>query len=365
MSRTLSTLREQFKRYDLGMPQEAMQNYLRLEFERHGMARVLELLWEWEARVGYCKPELLRQNRRYHYDDPETGVAFRAQINFARDNYTPKPSPSARELHCAICYDNLHLPGKENLRVFEFLLNEAREYFVQVTPFPLFEKHFVVITRDQLPMQMSRQSLEGLLCFVELAPDYTGCSNSDVEWAGASILAHHHYQVFEKLSLPIMQARVLPGFYVEEERLSFGLLNFPIACCRVVSKQRVPFLYVCGKIIEEWKRREPGKNTCNLVVTKEAESYCCHILFRNPAFRTAEEFRALKSEGVGVIEVAGEGIYPVPRGEHAEAIWRSLEREGLRALKGIIASNNPVQRENFGKMFEVITRALSTNNTRI
>lgn len=351
-----TTLRREFERFDLRMSQAAMQEYLRCEYEQHGLNRVLDLLWEWEACVGYFSPARLQQNRRYSYEDAETGVTFRAQINFARNKYSPTPATSSatRALHCAICYDNLDLPGKENLRVFKFTLNQGREYFVQVTPFPLFEKHFVVITMETLPMQMSRQSLEDLLCFVELAPGYTGCSNSDVEWAGASILAHHHYQVFEGLDLPIMHACVLPEYSIAEESLSVGLLHFPIACCRVTSRQRALFLSVCGKMIERWKQLEPGKNTCNLVVTQNEAGYCCHILFRNPAFRTAQELLAIKSEGVGVVEVAGEGIYPVPEGDNAAAIWAKIEHEGLNVIKSIIASNNPVPQKDFGKLFEMM-----------
>ncbi len=355
-----STLQQQFERFDVRTPQADVQEYLSRAYERSGLRRVLDLLWEWESRVGYFNLESLKQNRRYHYYDEDTAVTLRAQINFARNQYTPQPpaSSNSRAVHCAICYDNLELPGKEKLRVFRFLLTEESEYFVQVTPFPLFEKHFVVITMDERPMQMSRQSLADLVRFVELAPGYVGCSNSDVEWAGASILAHHHYQVFDQLDLPIMHARFAASCYGQTATLAFGLLDFPLACCKVTSTARAPMLQACGNIIAAWKQLEPGKNTCNLVVVKEATHYCCYILFRHPAFRTAEELLAIKSEGVGVIEVAGEGIYPVPSGEHAEAIWRRLEHDGLNVIKGLLASNNPVPRKNFGELFELMTRAV-------
>ncbi len=355
-----TTLQAAFARFDLRMAQAEMQEYLRAVYEQDGMRRVLDLLWEWESRVGYFNREALKQNRRYEFYDEAFAVILRAQVNFARHHYSnpTAPRPNLSALHCAICYDNLAQPGKEKLRVFKFFLNEAREYFVQVTPFPLFEKHFVVITMARLPMQMSRQSLDDLIRFVELAPGYVGCSNSDVEWAGASILAHHHYQVFDRLDLPLMHARFAKELHTETPQLVYGLLDFPLACCKITSTAREALLAACGNIIAAWKAREPDKNTCNLVVTKKHELYACYILFRNPAFRTAPELLAIKTEGVGVIEVAGEGIYPVPSGVHAEAIWHRLEHDGLAVIKGLIASNNPVPREEWSALFELIQRAV-------
>lgn len=349
----------QFARFDLSLTQSAMQEYLHTVYEREGLCRVLDLLWEWEGRVGYFNPEALAQNRRYEFYDEATATTLRAQVNFARHRYSAQPqSTSASTRHCAICYDNLEQPGKEKLRVFRLYLDEAREYFVQVTPFPLFNKHFVVILMDKLPMQMSAQSLADLTRVVELAPGYVGCSNSDVEWAGASIVAHHHYQVFERLDLPIMHAQIAAPFEYENTALRLGLLNFPCACCKVTGREREAWLTACGNIIAAWKALAPGENTCNLVVTLHDGLYTCYILFRNPNFRTAPELLAIKSEGVGVIEVAGEGIYPVPSGEHAEAIWQQLEHNGLHVIKTLIASNSPVPRKRFSELFALSKRAV-------
>jgi hypothetical protein len=411
-------LQQAFARFDLSFSQAAMQAYLDEVCRRSGLRAVLDLLWEWESRVGYFNLDSLKQNRRYQFYDEGFAVTLRAQVNFARDKYSPQPAivskgafekfeplaipplrgvskirsklftrshgvfkdascqqdteqhaPSAPHggtfqmpsnsppVHCAICYENLEQPGKEKLRVFKFFLHAAREYFVQATPFPLFEKHFVVITREKLPMQMNGQSLADLTRVVELAPGYVGCSNSDVDWAGASILNHHHYQIFDRLDLPVMHAAAVSEFHAAHAELNYGLLHFPCACCKVTSRARALWLVACGNIIAAWKELEPGRNTCNLVVTKERGLYTCYILFRNPGFRTAEELLAIKSEGVGVIEVAGEGIYPAPSGEQAEAIWHRLEHEGLHVIKALIASNNPVPREKFGELFEVVTRA--------
>ena len=56
------------------------------------------------------------------------------------------------------------------------------------------------------PCAVDGRSLSDLRAFLRLVPSWTACSNSDIMWAGASILAHHHYQVFPRWSLPVMQA---------------------------------------------------------------------------------------------------------------------------------------------------------------
>lgn len=151
-----------------------------------------------------------------------------------------------------------------------------------------------------------------------------------------------------------MHARFVRECFVEREEIAFGLLDFSMACCKVTSAARESLLDVCGNIIAAWKRLEPGKNTCNLVLLKNATRFDCYILFRNPAFRTAKDLLAIKSEGVGVVEVAGEGIYPVPQGENAAELWRQIEHEGLAVIKRIIATNNPIPREKFGELFDFL-----------
>lgn len=340
-------LKKEFERFDAAVAQDTLQAYLAGEYKREGLRRVLELLYEWSLKTGYISETQLAQNKHYRCHDPETNVNFRIQINYVRDGYTPAP-PDPR-LHCPICYENVGAPGREKLRVFRMPLG-GREFFLQLTPFPLFKRHFVLITMDKTSMMMDEQSVRDLVEFIELAPGYTGCSNSDVEWAGASIRAHHHYQVVDGLSLPVMEAVVLPEFSAKKEGLSYGLLDYPLATCLIRHGERGIFVQAVGKVIEGWKAKDPGRNTCNLVVSK-GDVYSCYIMFRNPDYRTPPELTPIKSEGVGVIEAAGEGVFPVPA---TQELWDKIENQGLQVIKGVISGNNPVDRGEFNGFFEWI-----------
>lgn len=348
------SLSEQFRAFDCRFSQQQMQAYLSSVDQQSGLNAALDKLYQWAFGVGYLNDSKLSDNRRYQFVDPETGVCFRTQINIARSNYTPKPlnGKNIPKLHCPICYENVGIPGKEDLRVFCFDLSCGRQFFAQLTPFPLFPKHFVLVDRQPRPMIMGKQSVQDLVDFIHLAPGYTGCSNSDVEWAGASILSHHHYQVFYDLQLPIMEAKPVETFSTQVNGASLALLHYPIATCRLISPDASEFIDLSGRIIAVWKQQDPGRNTCNLVVRRlETGHYEAHIIFRNPNYLTPPALTKIKSEGVGIIEVAGEGIYPVPENK---ALWQEIERDGLAVIKGIIAGNNPVKREHFGDLFKLL-----------
>lgn len=366
-------------RHDLSFSQQDMQDYLNFIYLEHknnlnpnlnpDLNPVIEKLSQWEYAVGYLTPGKLKDNLKFNYLDPETKITFRTQINIARSNYSPKPlAPDALKnipkLHCPICFENIGIPGKEDLRAFSFELSPGRKFFLQFTPFPLFPYHCVLIDQEPRPMIMSEQSVKDLTDFIQKAPAYIGCSNSDVEWAGASILIHHHYQVFKDLKLPIMEAQwdlnSFKKIVIQGHELSIGFLNYPIASIKIISTDLNMFIKTAGKIIRTWKAQEPGKNTLNLIIQHEPleNTWIGYLILRNPDHRTAQNLTHIKSEGVGIIEVAGEGIYPVPKGEQAEKIMEEIKSNGLEIIKNIIRSNNPLDQKYWPAQFQIFLREI-------
>lgn len=341
-----------------------MQEYLEKINQAQGLPAVLEKLFEWEMGVGYLTEGKLKDNLRFSYPDSETGIIFKTQINIARSNYSPKPldGKNIPKLHCPICFENIGIPGKEDLRAFSFDLEPNRKFFIQMTPFPLFSHHCVLIDQLPRPMIMSKQSVMDLTNFLNLAPGYVGCSNSDVEWAGASILVHHHYQIFKNLELPIMEAKWADGLFqrtnVWGDTVEYGFLNYPIATIKLTCRDQEAFIESAGILIQIWKSQELGKNTLNLVIQKKSNLWIGYLILRNPDHRTPPELTQIKSEGVGIIEVAGEGIYPVPKGENAELIMKEIKENGLKVIKGIIEGNNPLEKSLWAGQLDLFSKAL-------
>ena len=338
------------------MRQAEMQSYLADIAQQQGLRASLDALYDWSLEVGYITQAKLQDNPHFAFKDPDTGVTFTAQINVARSRYSPEPltGKSIPKLHCPICIENVGIPGKENLRVYAFTLGK-RAFFLQLTPFPLAPRHFVLVQRAPEPMRMSGQSVADLVAFIDRAPGYVGCSNSDVEWAGASILVHHHYQVFDDIHLPIMEANPLPHYQAQHAGVRYALLHYPIATGLLESEDSACLIDAATAIIAAWKAQDPGRNTCNLVVLKKNQCYQAYIVFRNPDHRTSAQWQPIKSEGVGVIEVAGEGIYPVPSDPR---LLQQIEQDGLSVIKGIIMDNNPVSAAGLDTLFLLIKQAI-------
>ncbi len=303
----------------------------------------LEALYQQEIKLGYIEPDRLSENKYYELKDSHYNITFKAQINYLRDSYINDMSKQQSKpgIDCPICYDNIYEPGKEKLRVHPFNLAN-REFFAQYTPYPLFPYHTVLITREHYPMCIDQQVVTDLLTFIKQAPDYTCCSNSDVQWAGASILQHHHYQVFKDLQLPIQTAR--SEFDHISKDFNLELLHYPIACARVSSNNAQRIEDIGGKIIQFWKEQRQN-NTCNLLLDHCNNQYNLYILFRHPDYRTPIPIQKVKSEGIGVVEVCGYGIYPVPHGDNAKFIWDKIDNDGLNVIKTLIAGNNPIADE--------------------
>ncbi len=368
-AKAAGALRESFLALPPETPQPAIQRRLEEIHAAAGLEAALECLHLWELAAGYISREKLEDVERLEFPDPQTGLAFRLQVNHARTRYSdaqererrasepgrspaepaatafmPGSAPPASK-PCLLCRDNIGRPGKEALRVYELDLDgRGRRFFFQLTPFPLYPFHFVPVLSEHTPQRISPQSLEDLFALLALAPGYAVLSNSDVEWAGASILSHLHFQMLRGLRLPVLEARPAAGL---SRRLPGGrveYLDYPLAAFRFAGTEERPLRQAAGALLEKWKSMDPGRNTVNLNLVRSpgADAGCeLVLLLRNPDYRTPQPLRRFKSEGVGVVEASGEVILPVPRGPEAEQMWREIREGGLRLVKELIAGNSP------------------------
>ena len=83
------------------------------------------------------------------------------------------------------------------------------------------------------------------------------------------------------------------------------------------------------------------------------------IIFRNPNYRTPKKIQAVKTEGIGIIEVCGYGIYPVPHGDNKDKAWDLINNHGLEVIHGIISGNNPIQLDKQQHFWHQLCESLS------
>jgi len=376
VSCSLEVLREAFLALPPQTPQDTIQERLEEIRAASGLEKALDCLQLWELAAGYITREKVEDVERLEFPDPDTGLTFRLQVNYARTRYSDAqekerqaqvtvpgfdPVPDGPK-PCLLCRHNVGSPGMESLRVFELDLDgRGRRFFFQLTPFPLYPYHFVPVLSEHTPQLLSSRSLEDMLALLALAPGYAVLSNSDVEWAGASILSHLHFQMLRGLRLPVLEARAAPGASRPIPGGRAELLDYPLASFRFSGTRAQALRAGAGALLEKWKSLDPGRNTVNLNLVPgsgPADGFQVVLLLRNPDYRTPEGLRRFKSEGVGVVEASGEAILPVPRGPEAQAMWREIRECGLRLVKELIAGNSPPRdREQARELLECAAAA--------
>jgi UDPglucose--hexose-1-phosphate uridylyltransferase len=347
--RGLQALREAFLALPPDTPQERIQSRLEAVHAAGGLEAALDCLHRWELAAGYITEEKLDGIERLFFPDPALGITFRLQVNHARTRYSDaqdrerRSSPPPARKPCLLCKGNIGSPGKESLRVFELEV-AGRRFFFQLTPFPLYPYHFVPVLSEHTPQLLSAQSVADMFALLALAPGYAVLSNSDVQWAGASILSHLHFQMLRGVRLPVLEARSMAGLSRRFHGGVAELLDYPMTCFRFAGPEAKPIQAGAGALLEKWKSLDPGRNTVNLNLVWSpgpSPAFQLVVLLRNPDYRTPEALRRFKSEGVGVVEASGEAILPVPRGPEAQEMWRVIREQGLGLVRELIAGNSP------------------------
>lgn len=321
-----------------------LQDHLSHIHQVQSLDHALETLYQISADRAWVSPQDLALNRHYTYSDPKRNITLKAQVNVVRDKYLAEP---IAKTDCSLCLPQNNQGG--NRCLYQFPLSDTQAYFIQATPFPLFLRHFVLIHVIHQPMLIGQQALIDLIHFVDAAPRYLALSNSDIAFAGASILDHQHYQVIRDLHLPIQEAAAL--YHTHLSPLKLELLRYPIAALRL-SSPSASSLIEGGTQILLWWKQQAEKNTANLLLKKEGRGYTLILILRNGNRRTPDEIQPIKREGVGVVEVAGYGVYPVPHGENAQAIWHRIEKQGLDIIEKLIAGNSPLKEEEFKSFWQ-------------
>lgn len=335
-------------------PQNKITSYLNNVYRNANIETAMEELHQWSLDSDYINREKLEKNIIRDFYDLDYDLYFSFQINYARTAYQPgNKTPLPAGAQCLICRENGSSPGKENLRIFDIELQTdggISDFFLQLTPFPLFPRHFVLINKSHTPMDMCAQSIDQCLSFIAIAPHYTLCSNSDLEWAGASILSHSHFQLLFKRRLPVMDASALYAFPSQDGTV-LEALNFPMPSLRIRSENKKKIINQGDMIIRLWKQTAPGYRTVNMLFFRENESYVLILILRDSRNRTPEKLQKYKSEGIGVVEAAGSWIFPPPS-DYPEAELIQNSRDIIKGFFEGIRAFDPSDREGYNFLYE-------------
>ncbi|MRI31536.1 hypothetical protein EOPP23_00835 [Endozoicomonas sp. OPT23] len=305
---------------NLATRQEAAQYLLQLIDTREGLPATLKALYMFEEELGYLKagwsdPQALEW---LSFDDPGSDKKYTAVINHVRTEYSKshlhgKSEPDKTK--CVLCAEyNVEQAGheqKQYLRVYHFDLNGVR-YFIQAPPFPYQPLHFVLIEHAHTPMHLDHHSLLSALEFLDRAPEFSLCSNSDIAGAGSTVPAHHHFQILHDFKPAVTRSNVKEGFQQSNGILTVSQMDYPLATIRLESSDREEIARAVAHVIKNWKQRNEPRYTVNFVARKENDDYRVWVMFRDLSLKPPESFRKVKPENMGFIEAAGHLLLSTP-----------------------------------------------------
>jgi galactose-1-phosphate uridylyltransferase len=171
-------------------------------------------------------------------------------------------------------------------------------------------------------MEINRGTIEDVAAAADLLVGMYICSNTDLSGTGASILAQRHYQLVSK-RFPIMDAgaalncKIASG--ASKATLTIEYLNFGCAAVRVRGSDVEEVVGAVDRLLDSWRSASMA-TVLNTSVSTLTASFVCYkgadgtfemiIIPRTSTRMTRESLHCIKSEFVGILEMAGYAILP-------------------------------------------------------
>ena len=263
-------------------------------------------------------------------------------INLSKPEKDPKAIAAAKNApqsgypKCLLCKENegyagrINSPARQNHRIIPVNIN-GEEFFWQYSPYVYYNEHCIVFNSEHTPMKIDRAAFAKLLSFVEQFPHYFVGSNADLPIVGGSILSHDHFQggnyEFPMAKAPIETPLSFDGFLDVEA----GIVNWPMSCVRLRSKDTARLADLADKILTNWRSytdedafifaKTDGEphNTITPIARQRDGVFELDLVLRNNittpqhplgVYHPHSELHNIKKENIGLIEVMGLAVLP-------------------------------------------------------
>ncbi|MTI15065.1 hypothetical protein [Sansalvadorimonas verongulae] len=311
-----------------------------------GLDAAIHALHETVIQTGHIQDGWQRHITHRTHTDENDQVAFYSMVNHGRSHYSRTYSQPAAYLPegalCKICPQNVADPNNSanvHLRTFDMTLN-GEAYFIQPPPYPYGECHVMLIEHQHRDMHHDEGSVKANLEFLDGAPAFTVCQNSDIHGAGATIPQHHHVPVMRNFSPPVMSAQPLPAFHLTAQGVELNILDYPFTTIKVTTKDKDTMAKAVASLIGHWKQGEKGRmpnRTANYIMRKGGDEYCAWVFMRDVSYQPTQEFLTLKSEYCGYIDIAGCPLLSDKKTEAEQAVFLARLEENPQVAQTIRA----------------------------
>lgn len=313
----------------------------------------------------YVRTSRIAQNLVWKYNSKYGDLDI--TINLSKPEKDPKAIAMAKSLppakypKCLLCKENqgyrgrVNHPARQNLRIIPMKLTNE-QWYMQYSPYAYYNEHCIVFAGEHVPMKLTEKTFDRLLEFVAFLPHYFIGSNADLPIVGGSILTHDHYQG-GNYTFPMDKAKDVVNFkLINYDDIDLSIVEWPLSCVRLKSKNRNELSKVAFKILEYWKNYSDesidlkaysddiSHNTITPIARREDELYVLDLVLRNNRisseypdgiFHPHKELHNIKKENIGLIEVLGLAVLPSRLKDELEVIKSSLldNKENLYEYK--------------------------------
>ena len=259
---------------------------------------------------------------------------------------------------CALCLENLGYYGDDKhaarmtIRYVPLTLAGER-WYLQYSPYGYFRNHCIAFKEDHVPMKVERKTFARLLSFVEQFPAYFMGSNSDLPIVGGSILNHEHFQGGSPV-LPLFASKDKEVVFTSEKGTKVAKVDYYTNTIRISGKDKEDIMDLGEKILNAWRAYDNEElgilhetdgnrhNTVTSYAIKNGEEYQLIVVLRcnitseqypDGVFHAHPQYHAIKKEGIGLIECAGEFVLPARLERQIKEVEASLDLKKEEYLK--------------------------------
>lgn len=317
------------------LPSTLEKNYYALH--KTSKSKATDYLYNYAKSLNYIRYDRILKNISFDYNPGH--VDLQITINLSKPEKDPKDIIKAAKFTdvnyplCVLCKENEGFSGnqkrdsRDQHRLIELQLN-GEDWYFQYSPYIYYNEHAIVLSKEHVPMKISKQTFENLFELVDQFDGYFFGSNADLPIVGGSILSHDHYQG-GKHKFPIENAKKITSF--KSNDIDVDLLDWPLSTIRLRSKNKTSVVGFADKVLAAWKNyTNPDldiiaysgttpHNTITPVARYKDDYYELDLILRNNRttdtyplgiFHPHADKHHIKKENIGLIEAIGLAILP-------------------------------------------------------
>ncbi|MDM7515231.1 UDP-glucose--hexose-1-phosphate uridylyltransferase [Lentilactobacillus sp. TOM.63] len=223
----------------------------------------------------------------------------------------------------------LGYPARSNHRVIRMMIN-GEPWGFQYSPYAYFGEHAIFLNQKHVPMSINQRTFVNLTDILKQLPHYFVGSNADLPIVGGSLLAQDHYQG-GRHTFPMMKATIDRPIDLGIDGLEAGIVKWPMATIRLMSKDADKVVDAATRIAETWKNYSDESvdiraytngtrhHTVTPIARMNGDQFEMNIVLRDNQtsdeypdgiFHPHKDVQHIKKENIGLIEVMGRAILP-------------------------------------------------------